>query len=58
MHVHRAQCLRFQRRRSGNDRARSGYAFDIPFIQGTEMRGSDEVRARAAHANGEMKRKG
>jgi hypothetical protein len=58
MHVHRAQCLRFQRRRSGNDRARSGYAFDIPFIQGTEMRGSDEVRTKAAHANGEMKRKG
>jgi len=56
MDVHRAQCLRFQRHRSGNDRARSDHAFGIPL--GTEKRGSDEVRAKAAHANGEMKRKG
>ena len=34
MHVHRAQGLRFQRHRSGNDRARSDHAFGIPFTQG------------------------
>ena len=32
MHVHRAH--RFQRHRSGNDRARSDHAFGIPFTQG------------------------
>ena len=34
MRAHRAQCLRFQKHRSGNDRARSDDAFGIPFTQG------------------------